>query len=300
MENYISVIIPCFNENITKIQHTVDHFASNKLVSDVVIVDDNSTIPVQVKNAKVIRNPVSLGRAASKIIGISSANSPVILVTDLNSNFKTKNWAKYIIEAVLNNPTSITAPSYVPTGQCSLKGKIYGGYLDCLTIRRGKPVVLESRWRVEAPPNKIVDCIKGETYAFDSKFINTIGGYKGIKGWCPTETVAISLKTRLIGGTCIVLPNVEMEYQFSLEPTSSKIVYNKMRLAFVSMPPEISTIIPSLLAGTLGLKESINEFMTDFKQLVEDRDKFQELYKVTPHEAFKRAGIEIGINFKHE
>ena len=47
MENHISVVVPCFNENITKIQHAVDHFTSSKLVSDVIIVDDNSTIPVK-------------------------------------------------------------------------------------------------------------------------------------------------------------------------------------------------------------------------------------------------------------
>jgi glycosyltransferase involved in cell wall biosynthesis len=298
MENKISVIIPCFNENITKIQRSVDHFSSNPLVSQVIIVDDNSTIPIQIKNAKVIRNEMYLGRSASRSIGAFSANSPIILTTDLNSRFKTKDWAKYIIESVLVNPKSIICPSCIPTGQCSLRGKIYGGYLDCITSRGGKPVVLESRWRVETPLNKIVDCVMGETYAFDSKFIKAIGGYKGIKGRCPTETVALSLKTRLVGGTCMVLPNVEVEHEFSLNSTISPIAYNKMRLAFATMPPEVSNIIPILLTGTLNLQDSVNEFMADFRQLVEDREQFREICKVEPYEAFKRAGIDLGINLK--
>ena len=64
-----------------------------------------------------------LRRAASISIGISSVNSKIILTTDLDSKFKTKEWSKYIIEAVLSNPKSIICPSYIPVGQCSLKKK---------------------------------------------------------------------------------------------------------------------------------------------------------------------------------
>ena len=45
----------------------------------------------------------------------------------------------------------------------------------------------------------------------------------------------------------MVLPNVEIECNFMPQLNSSPIVYNKMRLAFVTMPPEVYTIIPALL-----------------------------------------------------
>lgn len=298
MENYISVIIPCFDGDITKIQRTVDNFASNSLVSDVVVVDDNSEIPIQVKNAKVIRNLYCLGGAASKIIGMSNAKSPIILITDVNARFITKDWAKYIIESVLSNPTNVVCPACTPVGQRFLSGKIYGGHLDCLTHRGGKPVVLESRWRVEPALNNIIECIKGTTYAFNSNFIKSIGGFSGIKGWGDTESVAISLKTRLAGGTCLVLPNVDLEYEFSTQLIKSPILYNKIRLAFVTMPPEISNIVPALLSESVGIKESVDEFMSDFKQVVEDRDKFKEICKVETREAFKSAGISLDIHLK--
>lgn len=302
MENHISVVVPCFNENITKIQHAVDHFTSSKLVSDVIIVDDNSTIPVKVKNAKVIRNTICLGRAASISIGISSANSKIILTTDLDSKFKTKEWSKYIIEAVLSNPKSIICPSYIPVGQCSLKKKIYGGYLDCITSRGGKSIVLESRWRTEIPSKKLIDCIKGSTYAFDSKFVKLINGFSGVKGWCATETIALSLKSRLVGGNCMILPNVEIECNFMPQLNSSPIVYNKMRLAFVTMPPEVYTIIPALLNTPSGIQSSINSFMSDYKQIIEEREKFIEIRKIDAWESFKLAGIDLGIKVrkKHE
>lgn len=296
MENYISVIIPCFNENITKIQRTVDNLTSNSLVSEVIVVDDNSTIPIQIKNAKVIRNSSCLGGATSKIIGMSNAKSQIILTTDVNARFKTKDWAKYVIESVLSNPKSVICPSCTPIGQRFLAGKIYGGYLDCVTYRGGKPVILESRWRVEPVLNNIIECIKGATYAFDSSFIKSIGGFSGIKGWGDFESVAISLKTRLAGGTCLVLPNVDLECEFLTSLAESSALYNKMRLAFVTMPPEISNIIPALLSGCEGIKESIDEFMSDFKQMVEDRDKFREICKVDPREAFMVAGISLDIN----
>ena len=215
--------------------------------------------------------------------------------------FLTNDWGEKISRIILKDEKTIVCPICIPTGECSFKGRMYGGSLECLSVRPGVGVVLESRWNTSPKQGDAVECVMGGAYAFDAGWHRKTGGYGGIKGCCQTELVSISLRTRLAGGRCVVA-DVEMEHEFRSSPqfrvTPSQSAYNKIRLASVVFPPEVFAAVPALLRGSVGLEEGLKSFIEDFKASVDDRDSFWHLCGGDPWESAKRAGIAFGIDFK--
>jgi hypothetical protein len=226
------------------------------------------------------------------------ASSEIILTTDAHVKFRSPAWGKKIVEAVENDPKSIFCPICIPTGCSTFRGTLHGGSLDIMTIRSGRAVILEPRWNESPTQNGIIECVMGGAYAFSSSWYRRIGGYGGIKGWCPTEMAAISLKTRLAGGSCLVIAT-EMEHEFRAKPPfqmeAPKTAYNKMRLASVAFPPEVSIMIPTLLSGTTGVEDAMIERMSDFLDIAKEREQLWGEYEYGTREAAEQAGIKFEI-----
>lgn len=223
--------------------------------------------------------------------------TPPDVIVAMNSSliFKTANGRKTTIETVLAHPNSIVCPAYQPpTG-----GMLYAGHLDVLVPRGGGAVVLEPRWNREPSTDGKVGCVMGGVCAFSSRWQREFAPNDGIRKYSQMDLTALSLKARLSGGSCIVLKDVVVEGSLSgATPSTVEVAYGKMRLAFVTFPPEIATVVPTLLAGTPGLREATSMFMRDFRDIVRERDEFWEVCRSSPVEAAKKAGIEFGIDFK--
>lgn len=296
---YMSVVIPSLEEDQKKLYVMVDRIISDRSVVEVIVVDDFSSVPLCLPNAKVVRNSSRLGSAKSREIGIAQASGSVILTTDAHVRFKSADWGSKIVESVTSNPKNVFCPVCIPSGNCSFRGKLYGGSIDIMVIRNGRAAILEPKWNESPPEDGIIGCVMGGAYAFSAAWYRKIGGYGGIKGWCPTEMVAISLKTRLAGGSCVVI-GVEMEHEFRTKPpfqlAKPQAVYNKMRLASVVFPPEIATMVPTLLSGSDGLMDALRGNMADFKEIVAERDWFWKGCTEDPRTAAEMAGIEFEID----
>ena len=296
---YMSVVIPSLEEDQKKLCVMIDRIVSDRSVLEVIVVDDYSSAPLCLPNAKVVRNSSRLGSSKSREIGIAQASGSVILTTDAHVRFKSADWGSKIVEAVTSEPQNVFCPVCIPSGNCSFRGKLYGGNIDVMTTRNGRAAILETNWNESLSKDGIIGCVMGGAYAFSSAWHRKIGGYGGIKGWCPTEMAAISLKTRLAGGSCIVL-GVEMEHEFRTKPpfqfSKTQTVYNKLRLASVIFPPGIATMVPTLLSGTDGLMDALYENMADFKDIVAERDRFWRECESNPKEAAAMAGIEFEID----
>jgi len=85
----ISVVIPAFNEE-GGIVPTVSEFLKIDLVSEVIVVDNNSTDKTRenaiAAGAKVIAEPIQ-GYGAAILTGIRNANQPVILLCEADYSF---------------------------------------------------------------------------------------------------------------------------------------------------------------------------------------------------------------------
>ena len=297
---YMSVVIPSLEEDQKSLSLMIDRIVSDPSVSEVIVVDDFSSAPLRLQNAKVIRNLSRMGSAKSRAIGVSQATGSIILTTDAHVRFLTPDWSERMCEPILKDRKTVVCPICIPTGDCSFKGKLYGGSVEYLSMAPGIGLAFEPRWNVSRPQDRKVDCVMGGAYAFASEWHRKTNWYSGIKGCCPTELVAVGLKTRLAGGSCVVA-EVEMEHEFRASPpfqqNPCQSAYNKIRLASVVFPPEVSGVVPALLRGKEGIMEALKEFVADYKAVVSDRDSFRVACGCTPWEAIERGGIRFGIDF---
>ena len=297
--HHISIVIPSLNENCEKLKACIDELCLDKTVQEVIVIDDCSDSPLKIDNARVIRNNKRMGSAASRHIGIAYASSPFILTTDAHVRPRTRNWGEIVCSHLEMKPMDVVCSVCIPVGECSFRRAIYGGRVDVLDTRNGVPVVFETNWNTERAIDGRVGCIMGGCYAFSLAGYRKTQGYSGIKGWCPTEMVSVSLKTRLIGGECVVLP-FEMEHEFRRVPPfpvgKMYTVYNKMRLATVIFPSEISTIVPTFLQGKDGVRDDLAQYMSDFSKIMTERDTFAYACGGDMHKALLRSGISFGID----
>lgn len=295
--NSISIVYVSHNVNQFPLEKWLSNFLTEPLVSEILVVDDNSETPVSISKFPVIRNPYTMGLSASKRIGLLNVKSPVVLYVDNHCVFKSSNWGAKIVNEVLNNPKNIVCPSCLAHCESSFHGKLYGGSLDILENRRGYPVVFESRWNKNMPDNGIVECAMGETYALATDWHRKIDSFYGIKGYDLMGSIALSVKTRLSGGKIVVL-NLEAEQSFPRTTSTNNPIaslYNKLRLAYVVFPPEIATTIPTILGGSVGVKEACNDFIKDFSDIVLEKDRFWEVCHASQKAASDKAGIKFNF-----
>ena len=235
---------------------------------------------------------------------------PVAIVTCEGFGFPNRNWDQKIISAVKKNPKCIVMPACHSVGEGSFRGLAYGGFLDITEVRGGIPIVLEPRWNLGIPEGGVVGCAIGGVYAFHKDWYRNIGGCSGMKGGGIMDLVAISLKTRLAGGSCIVLRDVIAEQEFKTERITSKDInhqllsgtnlsYSKIRLAMTSLPWGISIIVPTLLTGTPGLEKAMMDIMDDIKEIHQERECFEDVCGCSLTEAAAKAGITFGPFQKH-
>jgi hypothetical protein len=220
----------------------------------------------------------------------------VVIVTRKGFSFVRRDWDNKIIDAVKRNPKCIIMPAYRSVAG-SFKKVAYGGFLDITEVRGGVPIILEPRWNLEVPEGGIIDCVMGGVYACHSDWYRDICDCLGMKEGGAMDLVAISLKTRLAGGSCVVLQDVVAEQSFDGLPIvdPETVAYNKIRLAMTTLPCGISTIVPTLLAGTQGLEKAMKDIMDDIKEIHNDRECFEAICGCSLAEAAARAGITFGL-----
>ena len=74
-------IIPCYNENHETVQDVVDR--TKEYVDEVLVIDDGSKIPIELKNCKILRNEPNRGKGFSLIRGFDygKRNNFDVLIT---------------------------------------------------------------------------------------------------------------------------------------------------------------------------------------------------------------------------
>ena len=295
----ITIIIPSCNENPITLKETVEGILKgiSKDKISVIVVDDFSDIPVKLNNVTVIRNSRRMGSATSRDIGILASSSNFIVTTDSHIKFKTR-WVEKIIDTLSRNPKQTLCFTCIPTGESDFKGRMYGGNIDIMVKPWGLSGVLSPKWNTSCPQNGKVQCVMGGAYAFTTEWYRRITPYSGIKGWCPTELVSLSLRTWLAGGECIVDPTIEVEHYFrSKAPFESDPVisaYNKIRLGMAVLPLEVATMIPTALGMVPSIDKAIKMFSNIFRDSFKDRNKMESLVEGD----FKTALLKGGINLE--
>lgn len=112
MPNYISVIIPCYNEE-DNIEECIKRIPELNQGYEIIVVDDGSTDrtaevakKIDRKNLKVIRYTPNMGKGRAIRVGIDNASGDIMAQVDADSQFPPEELPR-LIEPILNGEADI-------------------------------------------------------------------------------------------------------------------------------------------------------------------------------------------------
>ena len=183
-----------------------------------------------------------------------------------------------------------------PTFKSKTGRLLYGGSLDVLEKRERGVVVLEPKWNQETPLDSQIECVMGAC-AFREDRGRILFPELGTNTCSLIDLVGLSLKARISGIPCCVAKDIvaSLDDNIPTQPPSD-LAYRKMRLSFVLFPPEIATMIPTLLTGTPGLQEAMMRFASTFGDIHAEQQLFWKTIATEPEQVLKKANIQFGFD----
>lgn len=200
---------------------------------ELVIVDDASNIPVDLKPApkvKLIRNEQRCGVGPSRHIGALHAAGDWLLIIDSHMRFlpgwhekateqlspfegsDLKHWNTQLFCATClgldRNNMNPAAP----------KSKYYGASLNVIGPNPNEPgqQVLEGNWLKSEPEDSTeLSCVMGACYFIRKDWFLHLGALRFLKSWGSDEVI-LSLKCWLAGGTVKLMKSVGIGHRFLL------------------------------------------------------------------------------------
>ena len=296
MTNAISIIL---NSHIVNIDRLIFDLQKQSVALDIIVVDVDNHMRNVWKNVKVVKNDMPGCAYSSNHLGLCAANQPVSLVIDSCVEFKSFAWIPMAIDYLQQNPKNVICPVYVANkGSCG--NKLYGGTLSILKQRPGGIQIFDIQWNREKPINNFITCSMGKAYVVTTDWHRKIGSWTGIKGLdAMANAVSFSLKARLAGGEISICNEWEAKCDIMGTPAvpylESQDVYNIMRSAWVLFPSKMSMSIHMLLSNYEGFLEASNAFVSDYQELVFEKNNFWNACKRDPRQAMKHANIDLGI-----
>ncbi|WP_348734093.1 glycosyltransferase [Rheinheimera texasensis] len=240
--NSTTFIITVYNEG-PNLEKTLKSLRSSvRSGADIIVVNDFSTdswdyqVSCNKYNATLINNDIRFGVAASRELGIETAKTEFVFITDAHMKFPTDNWLTKIEKRIKENPRGIYCTTSVKI-DCNFnyienKNKLRGAYIvfeSSPIYQPLTPVFFEdNKKRHEIP------CILGANYAMSKEYYNRIGGLKGLQHWGGDELL-LSAKTFIEGGTCFLINEIEIGHlyreKFPYSIDENKINANKIFIA---------------------------------------------------------------------
>lgn len=182
-----------------------------------------------------------------------------------------------------------------PTFKSKTGRLLYGGSLEVIEKRERGVVVLEPKWNQEMPLEGKIECVMGAC-AFRADKCRILLPELGTNICNLIDLVGLSLKARISGIPCCVSKDVvaSLDDNIPTQPPSD-LAYCKMRLSFVIFPPEIATMMPTLLTGTPGLQEAMMRFASTCRDIYAEQQSFWETIAKEPKQALQKANIKFSF-----
>jgi len=268
----LSIIIPYHNEGLQFILETIDSITTTiDIVNyEIIIVDDGSDIqlaPYYLKRPdclKIITHATNQGVGVAFDTGAKAAKSDNLFLMGCDVRFAKNNWASKMIEDIKKHPKSLICTSVVSlwahepalTFEQSRKlWKYNGASLILLHTSEDTPdqptsfaSILNAQWMpreylplrrpgvTDRTDSYEVPCILGAAYGVSKKWYKYIDGFWGHKKWGTLEPY-ISLKSWLMGGSCLTAPHIETAHIFKNAGTHDTgfeyIAYNKLLVSWL-------------------------------------------------------------------
>jgi glycosyltransferase involved in cell wall biosynthesis len=266
---------------------TIESIRSTSPDLEIVVVDDASKDPVDVKysNVKYRRNSSRLGVAKSRDIAVDMASGDYILITDSHMRFR-PDWYKNII-------SRLGDPMQAWNGCClgldadhmdvmKPKGEYNGANL--VLFRDSDKTIFEGKWMSGKPgDNYEVPCFMGASYFISKELYKKVLGLGALKLWGSDEPYLAS-KIWLAGGSIRMAKDVKIGHKFrKAAPYKSStwcIFYNKLRGVREVFGDEwYRFILNQMEKHNPNVRQANIQCIKDFPEILKNREYYQTIFK---------------------
>lgn len=120
---YLSVIIPCFNEEKT-ILELLGAVAAQSVVKEIIIIDDKSTDTslklindFESDKIKVIENPKNMGKGYSIQQGLKYVTAPILIIQDADLEYSPTEYGKLAVPIIEGRADVVYGSRYLPSNE---------------------------------------------------------------------------------------------------------------------------------------------------------------------------------------
>lgn len=293
MDNRLSIVIAFLNEK-EEVENTIESirfWVGNRV--DIVVVndcsDDDYPYDDRLKKFDIVYivNPIRLGAAQSKALGISKVRTEYFLLLDAHMRFYDADWLDVLISTLDKDDRRIlccqTKVLYKINNQVLEKATV-----PCLGEKMGAYInfkedyhILEPEWNYFEKEiyssEETISCLLGAAYCASKRYWEYLKGYEGLMGF-GLEEPYISLKTYLEGGKCVLLKKVIVGHiyrtKFPYRVNPQYYEFNKIAIAYLLLPENIRNYVLSVCPDALLI----------FKAQKEQLDRLKSYY----HSIFSR------------
>ncbi len=251
----LTIIIPFLNEG-EEVRNTIKSIRehSNMDEVDILLINDASNDKFDYEaiakefNVEYHTNPIRLGVAASRDLGVELCKTKYFLFLDAHMRFYNNKWVDRIISELDIHPKNIiccqTIGLFIVDNELIVNKKRPISYGACIDFYDGERF-FEHHWLFEENKdtshlNTIsVPCIMGGAYACSKEYWMYLKGLSGLMFYGNDEAY-ISIKAWLEGGTCKLLKDIGVGHIYRDSPpymiANAPRLYNRLLLAELLLP----------------------------------------------------------------
>lgn len=257
MSPLLTIIIPFLNEK-EEVANTVQNIRTYSNSDDIVILlindasDDgyNYQKVAETYHTEYILNPVRLGVAASRNLGVAHSHTPYVMLLDAHMRFYDNKWMSRIIDELEKDEKVLLCCQ--TKGLAIVDGKLieirnrplsYGAYVNLYTGR----LLFECQWIFNEDKETTdlqtirIPCVLGATYCCSKEYWQYLRGVEGLECYGNDEPY-ISIKVYLDGGSCKLLKDVVVGHIYRDTPPyvlgDYSRIYNRLLLSELLLPED--------------------------------------------------------------
>lgn len=250
----LSIIIPYHNEGEDLIQTTISQIweTIDVFPYEIIVVDDCSDIPLELKGVKVIRQTENKGVGAAFDTGVALCKYENLILMGCDIRFQNNGWASKMLKEIEQNQNSFICTKVIglnqysrcckedilPDGTCSACHQpaidnmdidyrrdiqrytgatilVFHDHESNPRLDESARLILDAKWLPcsEIKESYEIPCILGAFYGVTKSWYEHVDGWAGHKKWGTLEPL-ISLKSWLFGGSCRIAPEIEVGHIF--------------------------------------------------------------------------------------
>lgn len=257
MNPQLTIIIPFLNEK-EEVANTVRSIREYSNSDEVIILlindasDDgyNYQQVAETYHTEYILNPVRLGVAASRDMGVARSHTPYVMLLDAHMRFYDDKWLGRIIGELEKDEKALlccqTKGLQIADGKLAeINGRPLS-YGACINFYTGR-LLCECEWifheneEERALHTVRIPCVLGATYCCSKKYWQYLRGGEGLMCYGNDEPY-ISMKVYMEGGSCKLLKDVAVGHIYRAAPPYGiedyTRIYNRLLLSELLLPED--------------------------------------------------------------